>query len=312
MSLEQLQQAIQRLIKDCRQASHGYKHFERVASNTYRLLKLDYPDFSPEWRHDALVLAWTHDLDDPKYNDEKLEKFSLEPSLKVLSPDMARNIILRASFANEQKQLRDTQGRDWDLVLGKYVVFRHILSDADKLDAIDDQGLERCSQYILERYPSLTSRSLEMYEKVHQHAQEKLLQLDKYLYSPTAKKWGKAMVRQMRVKLEYFFPTIEAKSLRNLAAGLNIEGGRPDAVLTSPETKLKSKRTWANLVLVLDHPLHATQTFDKILAQVKSSGFDILENAFENINEPQLFATYLSLMYHYAVVKRLNRLRYPM
>lgn len=296
--MQELKQAIRLLLKERSPHSHGYKHLSRVAANTKLLLSKDYTHFSDEWKHDCLVLAWTHDLEDPKYSEEKDEKrvkSLLQRFLKVLTPTLAQSIITRSSWSNEQKQLRDTKVRDWD-TLDELVVFRHILSDADKLDAIDDHGLERCGYYIREKNPTLTWEDPELFFLVQKHAHEKLLLLPDYLYSPTARQLGFQMRAEMKQKLQYFHPQVENSRLRLVAAGLNIEGGRPFA-------QLNSKQKWANLVLVLDHPLHMTSTFEESLKEVQEKKYVLLENLFSSINEKQLLVAYLSLIYHYAVVE---------
>lgn len=294
--LQELEILVHELLKQRSPHSHGYKHVSRVVTNTRLILEADYQDFSPDWKHDCVVLAWTHDLEDPKYKeDHKLDEI-LSRFLKVLSAAEARAIITRSSWSNEQQQLQLTQTRDWEQVLHRYLPFRHILSDADKLDAIDEQGLERCASYVLEKNATLTDRHPELYSLVHQHAREKLLRIPDFLHSPSAQEKGRKMTEEMRKKLLYFQPEIEVQQLSLLASGLNIEGGRP-------YQQLNKQQIWGNLVVVLDHPLHATAPFDELLKRAQENKYPLLENVVNEINEKQLLVAYLSLMHHYAEVK---------
>ena len=297
--LRDLQSLVGAFLKHRAPHSHGLKHLSRVVANTKAILAADYKDFPADWKHDCVVLAWTHDLEDPKYkkedDDNRVEEM-FSKFLKVLNPSQAREIITRSSW-NEQRQLKDTKTRDWEQVLHRFTVFRHILSDADKLDAMDDQGLERCAHFVLEKNPQLTDRDAELYSKVHQHAQEKLLRIPEFLHSPSAHQKGQLLRDEMRHKLKYFQPEIENKQLPLVAAGLNIEGGRPMKQLTK-------KQIWGNLVVVLDHPLQATVSFDELFKQAQDNKYPLLENVIDDINERQLLVAYLSLLYHYAEVKR--------
>ena len=44
--------------------------------------------------------------------------------------------------------------------LGKYEVLRDIVSDADKLEAIGEQGVLRCYQYKLETRPDISTEEV--------------------------------------------------------------------------------------------------------------------------------------------------------
>jgi HD superfamily phosphodiesterase len=288
-----------------RDKSHGYEHAHTVARKAKHLAK-DWPELNQEDLWNLQVLTYTHDFFDPKYFQPKdREKRTqgetiIKANLEDLSLDVALQIIERASWSNEQKQIAERGGkRDWyEMDLGwtrSMLILRHILSDADKLDAINEDGLERCATYVRHRWLPTASQE-EVYEKVVTHAHEKLLRIKDYLHSPQAILEGKKYTEQMEKDLALWDPAgISETEIHLLGTALNIEGGSPFLNLYKNNPKALG---WANVILVLDRPLYGT-TFEQIEKIAAEQKYPILENTILEINEHQAYATYLHIIYYY-------------
>lgn len=277
-----------RILLKGRDETHGVGHAERVALFT-RLFASDWPELGEKDRENAVILAYAHDIDDPKYAEEGTGADSfLQKHLREMDTNRAKEIITRASWSDEQRQLETTGRRDWeDLKWTKQeLAMRHCLSDADKLEAINENGLERCALYVCSKFPN--ARLDFVYEKVHKHAAEKLLRIRDHLHTPMAVKLGWRYHGDLEAALPSFKSTIKLDELPLVAPALNIEGGLPSLHLRSPAL-------WFNLVVVLDTPLSGL-TFDGVLKMKREWKFPCLESALDTINECHLLSVYLHIM----------------
>ena len=152
--------------------SHDFNHALDVTNNALIILdeeeNIQYLDFMTPDHYERCVVysAMLHDVCDHKYPNsipkEELvkfvqENFSLDESQKII------DIIDSVSYSKEIKGLRKELSIPYDQIL-------HIVSDADKLEAIGTKGIERC-----EIFGRLKGQAIP--EHVIRHCHEKLLKL---------------------------------------------------------------------------------------------------------------------------------------
>lgn len=175
------------MVCEGRDESHGHAHMEMVANNTIRILESDYLyGKDQQFYNDALIVAWLHDVNDHKYDfdgqlKQKLKNFidTRLADIKRSSTDLILNIIERISFSRENKQIIQGKPQDWDEVIGQYgKEIRHIVSDADKIEALGYIGLERCIECAKNFYKKKFNKEIThdiLVKNVSDHANEKLL-----------------------------------------------------------------------------------------------------------------------------------------
>lgn len=136
--------------KECssRDTSHGFFHMRQVARTSLYIQSNDYPDMSPNMVKVLIASAWLHDVADHKYDhDGKLgilvDQF-LESELSKYKIHIL--MIIKSSSFTFEKNNNITQ---WDQLYDKpkYATIRHIMSDADKLDALGSRGITRIIEY---------------------------------------------------------------------------------------------------------------------------------------------------------------------
>jgi HD superfamily phosphodiesterase len=174
------------VVKACegRDPSHGAPHMQIVAQDSLKIFDLTVTDSHPLFaRRDELrelteVAAYLHDVPDHKYDHDgtleaKCRAFLADDlGYSAEKVDLVMNIVMRVSFSKEEKAYKSDTPLDWPDVLGDYVIVRHIVSDADKIQAIGDIGIERCAQYTMEHQPGIDRASLK--QDIHIHFDEKL------------------------------------------------------------------------------------------------------------------------------------------
>jgi uncharacterized protein len=138
---------------------------------------------------DAITAAWLHDIADHKYDDKEgtLEKQLDEFGHQNISnyKDI-KQVIKYVSYSSENKAILAGEPLDYDKLLTPYyALVRHIVSDADKLEAIGQIGITRALEYTRHANPTYTEA--EVIANVRQHADEKLLRLaGEFIRTPTA------------------------------------------------------------------------------------------------------------------------------
>lgn len=184
-----------------RDASHGVAHMRAVAERATHICREDYKS-----QHIILVLiaAWLHDVADHKYDADG----QLEQKVKIftyyLQPTHAGDIldaIANVSFSKEQKALEAGKLPGWQSIseLARYI--RHIVSDADKLEAIGRVGLERCALYSKSHQGITDSKALR--QAVHAHADEKLLLIaDNFMHTKTGQEIAQELAAEMKAVLD--------------------------------------------------------------------------------------------------------------
>jgi uncharacterized protein len=165
---------------------------ESVALTAQQIVETDFfscPNYL-ELMIDAITVAWLHDVSDHKYDkdgtlDQQLDKFGIENIPNYLE---IKKVIKLISYSSENKAICNGTPLDYEELLGThYATVRHIVSDADKLEAIGAIGIERCIQYTKHSKPSITDEELK--HAVQVHADEKLLRLkDEFIRTNTGKR----------------------------------------------------------------------------------------------------------------------------
>jgi HD superfamily phosphodiesterase len=175
-----LSEFVQRICAH-RDESHGHKHMETVAKTTLYIIKQDYSN-RRQYRHlilDGITAAWLHDVADHKYEDKEgtLEKKLDEFGHKHISNyTEIKQVIKNVSYSSENNAIRAGEPLDYDKLLTPYyALVRHIVSDADKLEALGQIGIERAIGYTRHANPTYTEA--EVIANVRQHADDKLLRL---------------------------------------------------------------------------------------------------------------------------------------
>jgi len=205
MTWELLRNFVEKICEG-RDSSHGLLHMEAVATTAKRIVECDYASV-PEYQQlllDAITVAWLHDVSDHKYDhdgtlDKQLDEFGFKnfPNFEHI-----KKVIKLISYSSENKAILAGTPIDYEAVLGTYyATVRHIVSDADKLEAIGAIGIERCIEFTQHTNPSFTTEQVN--KAVHVHAEEKLLRLkDEFIRTPTGKQLAIPLHQQMVKMLE--------------------------------------------------------------------------------------------------------------
>ena len=173
-----------------RDESHGYEHMQAVAKTSGILIERDFYD-RRHYHHlklDAITAAWLHDIADHKYDKEgKLEKRLDEFGQKnIYNYNEIKQVIKHVSYSSENNAILNGTPLDYDRILTPYyALVRHIVSDADKLEAIGKDGITRAITYTKHANPTYTDK--QVVADVRKHADEKLLRIaSEFIRTPTA------------------------------------------------------------------------------------------------------------------------------
>jgi len=176
---------------DGRDESHGHAHMQAVARITNYLIQQDFAD-RRHYHHlilDATTAAWLHDIADHKYDhDGTLEQTLDDFGYKHISNYQdIKKVIKYVSYSSENKAILAGTPIDYDTLLTPYyALVRHIVSDADKLEAIGQIGITRAIEYTRHANPTYTEE--QVIADVRKHADEKLLRLaTEFIRTPTAR-----------------------------------------------------------------------------------------------------------------------------
>ena len=189
-----------------RDESHGHAHMKAVAEMTRHLIQEDHMDESGHLMLDAITVAWLHDVADHKYDkDGSLERRmdDFGRANNIWNYEEVKRVIKYVSYSSENKAILAGTPLDFTAILGAYYCqIRHIVSDADKLEAIGKIGIARALEYTREANPSFSEA--QVIADVHKHAHEKLLRLaSEFIRTPLARKLAhekhNEMIEELRV-----------------------------------------------------------------------------------------------------------------
>jgi hypothetical protein len=164
-----------------RDESHGHPHMKAVYEDSIRLFEELFDPSRPnydELRMLVTICSWLHDVADHKYDPhgalkEKVCAFLAEDlNLDQPTVGLICSIIDYVSFSKENKALLAGTPIDFGEIFGKYAIIRHIVSDADKNQAMGEIGVVRCAQYTMEKNPDCDVASLK--NDIIVHFDEKL------------------------------------------------------------------------------------------------------------------------------------------
>ena len=191
-----------------RDKSHGWEHMKTVAETSRMIIEKDYKD-EPECVYnqlmiDTITVAWLHDVADHKY-DKKGHLTNILTKWGYSNIGGFANIletIKLVSFSSENKAILAGKPIDYDKILGKhYARVRHIVSDADKLEAIGLIGMERAIGYTRHANPDYSEEQI--IADVKKHADEKLLRLaGEFMRTETGKQIAQLRHHEMKSELE--------------------------------------------------------------------------------------------------------------
>jgi uncharacterized protein len=187
-----------------RDETHGRNHMWKI-SRLAIYIAINEGHSKKYLLEDILIVAWLHDVADHKYCEgtdleEKLDDFLNN----FKNGKLYKDIIDRISYSKEVKY----GSKDWQKIIGiDGLIVRNIVSDADKIDAIGENGVRRCIEYGFHKYKEATDK--EMIKRVKDHAEEKLLLLkDKYIRTQTGKDLAKVehdIMVEILYRLDEFF-----------------------------------------------------------------------------------------------------------
>jgi HD superfamily phosphodiesterase len=197
--IEEIWKTCQRFVyKTCsnRDSSHGPKHMKQVALNSLNII--NNLNFKIEKREVEIIIisSWLHDVADHKYNETGELKLIVEAFLDKNykeTKELILNIIERISFTKEYLSRVNNKKLDWKKVLGERgILYRDIVSDADKIEALGKIGLHRTIIYEKEKYFKNNKKNMsdkDLKKKVLDYCDFKLVNLkDNYIYTAPGKK----------------------------------------------------------------------------------------------------------------------------
>jgi HD superfamily phosphodiesterase len=195
-----------------RDESHGHAHMQAVATTARYLVQTDFAN-RRQYYHlilDTTTVAWLHDIADHKYDhdgtlQQTLDDFGYE---HISNYQDIKKVIKYVSYSSENKAILAGTPLDYDTILMPYyALVRHIVSDADKLEAIGQIGITRALEYTRDANPAYTEQ--QVIADVCKHANEKLLRLaSDFIRTPTAR----ALAQQRHQEMEQWVRGNEEKN----------------------------------------------------------------------------------------------------
>lgn len=178
---------------------HGLDHALRVYENAQTILTHT-PHMTDEMYVVVAVASLVHDVGDAKFDKYGQDRRDLESFLRSAFSTRISNFILHVvdniSFSKEKRGELDARVLAHDSLS----MMRHIVSDADKLDALGKNGLIRVYQCARFKHPNASPKQI--HELVVEHAIDKLFLLkDHYIRTPIGKKLAEPLHQYMYKEL---------------------------------------------------------------------------------------------------------------
>jgi HD superfamily phosphodiesterase len=164
-----------------RDSSHGYEHMKQVFKNSQEIcarLCTEGDTIGADIISWIAIVAWLHDVADHKYDKDgvlkdKVTKFVYE---QVVDKEDAKYVLMCIDMVSFSKEKKEGMKYYEKILPEKFILVRNIVSDADKLEALGNIGLERCETYTRhtaeEKNDQLTDN--EILYKIAEHCKEKL------------------------------------------------------------------------------------------------------------------------------------------
>lgn len=204
-----------------RDSSHGYDHMAAVAKRALFILAEEtnndsalYDPIYKEMFIKVMIVAMLHDVADHKYDiDGTLQKQVNEFIMTIYNEGETRDvlkIIEFISYSKEQNAINKETPIDFDKELGfMNTMIRHIVSDADKCEAIGKSGLYRVIDYTQHAYNLKHNVDISYYElkkQVIEHSNEKLLRLkNHFIRTNTGKEIANKLHDEFVLELQDLF-----------------------------------------------------------------------------------------------------------
>ena len=214
-NMEKLDQFVREITKD-RDPTHGYAHMSNVATVALNIAKAE--GVRDDLMDYIAIVGMIHDVDDHKYDHDGKLSETLREFLKQLWPVRYMwfmDIAHRISYSKEVKNGTD----DWLGVIGSDgIIVRNMVSDADKLDAIDKVGIMRCIIFN-SKHRSADQGPVtvdELVKIINEHADEKLLLIkDKFIRTKTGRSFAKPLHEEM-LDILGMLPKFVETALKNI------------------------------------------------------------------------------------------------
>jgi hypothetical protein len=197
-----------------RDKSHDILHCQKVAIGSVELCIKEMPNATHHEIDILISASWLHDTLDEKYKDftkEDLVRFIKTQDKLCDHVEVILNIIDNISFSKENQAILSGTPINYDKLLGKYTIIRHIISDIDKLEAINEDGLDRCINYTSHFYKKKNNTEIsskQLKNEVEKHAKEKLLRLkDQFIRTNNGKEMAFIAHEKFATKLNEFIDT---------------------------------------------------------------------------------------------------------
>jgi len=215
--------------------------FERLEKN-WLLLQLS------ALAHDVVDHKYVREAEAPRLREHMLRCMTVDCGL---DPREARCVQLVAENVSLSREL---QGRLalTELEREGCLLLRHLVSDADKLDALGEQGLRRMLQYNAERYGALLPDEAAVGAQLREDAERHLFHRVDYLHTAAAQELARVRLADMKALLA------DAARLSELLG----QELRPEMASTPVERVLEAARRVAALAPELNAGTHADVALD--------------------------------------------------
>ena len=186
--------------------SHNYKHIIKVVHWCYKIIDHE-KNLTHTDKKIIIISAYLHDAYDSKYYNkkeqiEKIKKISkdlYDMGISRNEQEIIFTIIDNISFTKEQN--KRMQGIQIDL--GPIQLLRDIVSDADKLESLGEEGIKRMVQYEKYNLGYKDKKASKMLNSHLKHIYElydtrlSILIKENYIHTKYARKKAKKLLKEL-------------------------------------------------------------------------------------------------------------------